>query len=49
VGDLFDFSPNSQEIAAPELADLFFGVAAANEFQRDVKASAALFQPSIPT
>ena len=37
LGDLLHFSPNSKQIAAPHLADLFFRVAAPNQFQRDVE------------
>ena len=37
LGDLLYFSPDAKQIAAPQLSDLFFGVAAPNQFQRDVE------------
>jgi hypothetical protein len=35
--DLFYFSPNSKQIATPELSDLLFRVTAPNQFQRHVE------------
>jgi hypothetical protein len=34
---LLYFSPDSKQIAAPEFSDLFFRVAAPNQFQRDIE------------
>ena len=35
--DVLHFSPHPQQIAAPDLADLFLGVAAAHELERHVE------------
>ena len=37
LGDLFDITPNPQQIATPHLADLLFGVAAADQLEGDVE------------
>src|SRR5689334_11705633 len=37
LSDLLDFSPDSEQIAAPEFSDLLFGVAAADQFEGDVE------------
>src|SRR5262245_58468901 len=33
----FNFTPHSEQVTAPKLTDLLFGVAAAYQLQRDVK------------
>jgi hypothetical protein len=37
LGDFLYFSPNSKQIATPQLSDLFFRVAAPNQFQCDIE------------
>src|SRR4051812_8417463 len=36
-GNLLHFAPDTEQIAAPQLADLLFGVAAADQLQGDVE------------
>src|SRR5215469_6329962 len=35
LSDLLHLSPNPQQIAAPQLSDLLFGIASPHQFQRD--------------
>src|SRR5258706_10280529 len=36
-GDVLDFRPNAEQVPTPDLADLFLGVSATHQFQRDVE------------
>ena len=45
LGDLLYFSPNPEQVATPELSDLFFRVTAPHQFQRDIEC----FGRTVPT